>query len=211
MLKFIKQTYNDLTEFFLLLFTGVFAGSIFTLAYIKFWQEGDVTFADIGGMLAGVGTIGLLSVAIKTTNAWKNQSYHEQKINSLDDFYSKIDGFYLQSEKIIMLLAVPAMNEPSEKGAPTNIKDPTVYINEIDKLLNLRSSVQSSLIRLNAVWSTEITSNIFPSLSAMSRMRESLQFGQSIFFTHNKAMTKHFDQHEMARVEIDKLYKQLNQ
>lgn len=211
MLKKIEALLTHSATALLLIIIGFVIGLLVATMYFIPNYTNTLTFADIGGMLAGVGTIGLLVVAIKTTNAWKNQSYHEQKINSLEDFYSKIDGFYSQSNEIIMLLVELAMNEPSVKGAPTNIKDPTVYINEIDKLLNLRASVESSLIRLNAVWSTEITSNLFPNLSTMSKLRESLKYGQSIFYTHNKAMTKHFDQHQIAQVEINKLYKQLNQ
>lgn len=210
MLKKIEALLTHSVVALLLIITGFAVGLIVAAIYFIPNYTNTLTFADIGGMLAGVGTIGLLVVAIRTANAWKNQSYHEQKIKSLEDFYSKIDNFYLQSEKIIMLLIEQAMNEPSVKGAPTNIKDPTVYLNEINKLPNLRTSVESSLIRLNAVWSTDITSSLIPSLSTMSKMRESLQLGQSIFFTHNKAMNEHFNQHEMARVKIDKLYKLLN-
>lgn len=47
----IKNAARDQVEFFLALLTGVFVGSIFTLVYIKFWEQGEVTFADIGGML----------------------------------------------------------------------------------------------------------------------------------------------------------------
>jgi hypothetical protein len=47
----IKNAARDQVEFFLVLLTGVFVGSIFTLAYIKYWDTSKVTFADIGGML----------------------------------------------------------------------------------------------------------------------------------------------------------------
>lgn len=194
----------------LLIITGFAIGLLVAAIYFIPNYTNTLTFADIGGMLAGIGTIGLLAVAIRTANAWKKQSHHEQRINSLEDFYSKIDNFYSQSNKIIMLLVEQAMNEPSEEEAPTNIKDPIVYINEIDKLFNLRPSIESSVIRLNKIWSIKIGSNLLPTFLVMSRMRDSLSRGQSIFFTHNKAMTTHFDQHEIAQEEIDKLYKQLN-
>lgn len=93
MLKLIKQTYSDLTEFFLVLLTGVFVGSIFTLAYIKFWEKGDATFADIGGMLAGTGTIGLLVLALYTANNWKEQQNLVNKYKRLDEFFDQ----YLES------------------------------------------------------------------------------------------------------------------
>ncbi|RBO82671.1 hypothetical protein [Marinomonas aquiplantarum] len=83
MLKLIKQIYSDLTEFFLLLFTGVFAGSIFTLAYLKTWQEGDVTFADIGGMLAGAATLGLFLAGL----SWKKQISYQNNLKALSDWY----------------------------------------------------------------------------------------------------------------------------
>jgi hypothetical protein len=37
----IKKAAKDQVEFFLVLLTGLFSGSIFTLAYVKFWEEGD--------------------------------------------------------------------------------------------------------------------------------------------------------------------------
>lgn len=89
MLKHIKQIYSDLTEFFLVLFTGVFVGSIFTLVYIKFWGKGNVTFADIGGMLAGIGTIGLLILAWGTTNNWKKVQSYTNKYKLLAEFYDQ--------------------------------------------------------------------------------------------------------------------------
>ncbi|UTW01212.1 hypothetical protein KDW99_08830 [Marinomonas rhizomae] len=83
----IKKAVKDQVEFFLVLLTGVFVGSIFTLAYIKYWDTSKVTFADIGGMLAGVGTIGLLILACITVNSWKNQLLYQEKRKLVSDWY----------------------------------------------------------------------------------------------------------------------------
>lgn len=107
MLKHIKKIYSDLTEFFLVLLTGLFAGSIFTLAYIKYRDTSKVTFADIGGMLAGAGTIGLFALAFLTINSWHKQnkislkqSIQIELQNALFDYLNfcisygyKLDGF----------------------------------------------------------------------------------------------------------------------
>ncbi len=87
MISSLKNSLKDQIQFSLILFTGLFAGSIFTLIYIKLWEQGDVTFADIGGMLAGVGTMGLLYIAIKTTHSWREQLNEAAKKESLDQFY----------------------------------------------------------------------------------------------------------------------------
>jgi hypothetical protein len=83
----LKNAAKDQVEFFLVLLTGVFAGSIFTLAYIKFWEKGDATFADIGGMLAGIGTVGLLYIAIKARNEWKKQFLVQQTTHAIDEYF----------------------------------------------------------------------------------------------------------------------------
>jgi len=79
----IKKAAKDQVEFVGAILTGVFAGSIFTLAYVKYDVENTLSFADIGGMLAGVGTIGLFVVAIKTADTWKEQNKTTLKINTL--------------------------------------------------------------------------------------------------------------------------------
>ncbi|WP_100637256.1 hypothetical protein [Marinomonas sp. ef1] len=83
----IKKTAKDQVEFVGAILTGAFSGSIFTLAYVKFWKEGDVTFADIGGMLAGVGTVGLLFVAWRTADNWKKQQSDSNRHQKLDAFF----------------------------------------------------------------------------------------------------------------------------
>lgn len=87
MLKLIKQIYSDLTEFFLLLLTGVSIGSIFTLAYIKYDVKTSISFADIGGMLAGMAGLGLLYVAIKARNEWKKQFHVQQTTHAIDEYF----------------------------------------------------------------------------------------------------------------------------
>jgi hypothetical protein len=83
----IKKAAKDQVEFLLVLLTGVFAGSIFTLAYVKFWGKGDVTFSDISGMLAGIGTVGLFYIAIKARNEWKKQFLVQQTTHPIDEYF----------------------------------------------------------------------------------------------------------------------------
>jgi uncharacterized membrane-anchored protein YhcB (DUF1043 family) len=89
MFKHIKKIYSDLTEFFLVLLTGLFAGSIFTLAYVKYNVKTTLSFADIGGMLAGIGTIGLLVLAWFTADSWKRQQDIANKYRRLDEFHDQ--------------------------------------------------------------------------------------------------------------------------
>lgn len=86
----IKKAAKDQVEFVGAILTGVFAGSIFTLAYIKYWDTSKVTFADIGGMLAGSATVGLLIIAWRTADSWKIQrrdSELKELLNSLQSLY----------------------------------------------------------------------------------------------------------------------------
>ncbi len=95
----IKNAARDQVEFFLALLTGVFVGSIFTLAYIKYWDTSKVTFADIGGMLAGAGTVGLLLLAWRTIDNWKIQNEEKEMRDSLDEFYKATSAGYFTLTK----------------------------------------------------------------------------------------------------------------
>ncbi|MEL0623839.1 hypothetical protein V6238_12125 [Marinomonas arenicola] len=83
----LKNINKDLTGLFLVLLTGAFVGSIFTLAYIKSSGTSKITFSDIGGMMAGAGTIGLLILACFTAKSWKEQIIESAKRESLEQFY----------------------------------------------------------------------------------------------------------------------------
>jgi len=121
MLKHIKKIYSDLTEFFLALLTGLFTGSIFTLAYIKYWDTSKVTFADIGGMLAGAGTVGLLCVAIKTARSWREQLHESAKRDSLDKFYET--SSQVQNSLIQLIVALKGAKESSIRSPGTELED----------------------------------------------------------------------------------------
>jgi type II secretory pathway pseudopilin PulG len=96
----IKKAAKDQVEFFLVLLTGLFVGSIFTLAYIKYWDTSKVTFADIGGMLAGVGTIGLLLVAFNARKEWQKQLLAQQTSKAIDNYFLAHIGLMNAFEKI---------------------------------------------------------------------------------------------------------------
>lgn len=85
----LKKAAKDQVEFFLVLLTGLFAGSIFTLAYVKYDVKTTLSFADVGGMFAGAGTAGLLFVAIKTASSWKKQLKAENQINAIKEYSAR--------------------------------------------------------------------------------------------------------------------------
>jgi hypothetical protein len=117
----IKKAAKDQVEFFLVLLTGVFAGSIFTLAYIKYWDTSKVTFADIGGMLAGAGTVGLLCIAIKTARSWREQLHESDKRDSLNKFYES--SLQVQNSLIQLIVALKGAKESSIKSPRTELED----------------------------------------------------------------------------------------
>ncbi|MGO2356503.1 MAG: hypothetical protein ACTH58_17430 [Marinomonas foliarum] len=116
----IKKAAKDQVEFVGAILTGVFVGSIFTLAYVKFWKEGDVTFADIGGMLAGTGTVGLLFVAIKTARSWREQLHESDKRESLNKFYET--SLQVQNSLIQLIVALKGAKESSIKSPGTELE-----------------------------------------------------------------------------------------
>jgi hypothetical protein len=70
----------------------LFAGSIFTLAYVKYNVKTTLSFADIGGILASISTLGLLYVAWRTADNWKVQHRESELrkiLNNLSQSYSE--------------------------------------------------------------------------------------------------------------------------
>jgi hypothetical protein len=130
----IKKAAKDQVEFFLVLLTGVFAGSIFTLAYIN---TSKVTFADIGGMLAGAGTVGLLCVAIKTARSWREQLHESAKRDSLDKFYET--SLQVQNSLIQLIVALKGAKESSIKSPGTELEDTKHRNLEITRLEQMKT------------------------------------------------------------------------
>ncbi|WP_417560546.1 hypothetical protein [Marinomonas sp.] len=62
----------------------------------------SMSFADIGGMLAGLASIGLLALAILTAKSWQDQINYKLKQDTLINLYVAV-GNYLQSESQINL------------------------------------------------------------------------------------------------------------
>lgn len=210
MLKKIETLLTRYVIALLFIITGIATGFVVAAIYFIPSYTNTLTFADIGGMLAGIGTIGLLIVAIRTATAWKNQSYHQQKISALENYVSKIEAYYGESNNFLRALAVEAMHEPQISNAPTLIKNSVNYINELDQILKSVEDIEFSMIRINAIWEIEISNTVYSSLPALSRLKNCLKNSQSIFFTHNKALSKLLSSHQAARSEINMLYKQLN-
>jgi ATP-dependent Lon protease len=137
MISSLKNSLKDQIQFSLILFTGLFAGSIFTLINIKLWEQGDVTFADIGGMLAGVGTIGLLWTAIAATDGWKKQQKLANKYKRLDEYYDQCTDAFNNLHSWKNATAIHnKLQSHSNEGSPATL--------EI-----LKASLDSSLTNMN--------------------------------------------------------------
>jgi hypothetical protein len=73
----MKSMFDCLKPYFnthLYLVAGYFIGAIATSVHFVPWTQEDITFADIGGMMAGFGTIGLFSIAWRATSDWRRQA-----------------------------------------------------------------------------------------------------------------------------------------
>jgi hypothetical protein len=207
----IKKAAKYQVEFFLLLLTGMLAGSIFTLAYVKFWGKGDVTFADIGGMLAGAGTIGLLVVAIKTANAWKRQSIQQTKIDSLNDLSSKslefITGITIIYQDIFDSAGNCFHGRRHLKVTPKDTSE-----QQLNYFIAQSSNIQLHIIKIEAVWNIKVHEDFHQDPNRIIRFQNSIRTATTDF-TMEKANKeiKFFEEKDIVlKHELSKLYKQLH-
>jgi hypothetical protein len=143
----IKKAAKDQVEFFLVLLTGLFSGSIFTLAYVKFWEEGDVTFSDIGGMLAGVSTLGLFVIAVKTAKTWKKQNLHQLKLEFANELSAVVIKYFSAVSSIVQELGKTHSIENFEHTRLNSI----ALFNMINKVSDIQNDLEAILIRYEII------------------------------------------------------------
>ena len=161
----IKKAVKDQVEFVGAILTGVFAGSIFTLAYVKFWEDGDVTFADIGGMLAGTGTVGLLLLAWRTIDNWKIQNEEKEMRDSLDEFYRATSAGYFTLTKYQNALLYQDIFGSSVLDNPRTAADIKKHAPDIyDQMLNKDNAKKE-----------ELSKNCNQALNEISEAREAIR------------------------------------
>lgn len=103
----IKKAAKDQVEFVGAILTGVFVGSIFTLAYEKpllSWAYQatstiyDWNYSTIGSMLAGVGTMGLLVVGL----SWKKQIRYQNNLKAFSECYIRALSFNRYMKDVVV-------------------------------------------------------------------------------------------------------------
>ncbi|AWY01721.1 hypothetical protein A8139_18465 [Marinomonas primoryensis] len=93
MRKTLKTAVKDLIDISLILFTGFTTGIVVTLVYLKGYSS-KPSFSDIGGMLAGIGSLGLLIIALRTLHQWKFQNQTTLKQDTLRQLHSSLSSYY---------------------------------------------------------------------------------------------------------------------
>lgn len=142
----IKKAAKDQVEFVGAILTGVFVGSIFTLAYIKYWDTSKVTFADIGGMLAGAGTIGLLALAFRARTVWMDQIKAQDKSESIKQYRNT------HRELMSIIIKIAVFNNDTTKIQNTNEFD-----DNHQKLQYCFDSFQYDFLKLTTLYTTQKT------------------------------------------------------
>ncbi|NLQ17076.1 hypothetical protein HGG82_05485 [Marinomonas sp. M1K-6] len=87
MLKKIEALLTYSVMALLLIITGFAIGLLAAALYFIPIYQTKLTFADIGGMLAGVGTMGLLVVALKTASSWKKQLKEQDRTRTIEEYF----------------------------------------------------------------------------------------------------------------------------
>ena len=150
MFKTAKNTINkaakDQIEFVGAILTGVFAGSIFTLAYIKYDVKTTLSIADIGGMLAGAGTIGLLALAFKARTVWMDQIKAQDKSDSIKQYRNT------HRELMSIIIKIAIFNNDTTTTQNTNEFD-----DNHQKLQDCFDSFQYDFFKLTTLYTTQKT------------------------------------------------------
>ena len=146
----IKKAAKDQVEFFLVLLTGVFTGSIFTLAYVKYDVKTTLSFADIGGMLAGVGTIGLLYAAAVAAGTWKKQLQMQQRKDVVEKYFEIYHRLFTHLNKI----AIERDLKNNKKGL--KLERENDFTQNLMTLNTLRNEFRVTLILLETLLNKEI-------------------------------------------------------
>lgn len=90
MLESIKKIRNDISAFLIILIVGCIIGWVIALASFSLNLETKkISLADIGGFLAGLGTVGLLMVAMR----WKAQVVYQERRKALSNWYIEATMF----------------------------------------------------------------------------------------------------------------------
>ena len=146
----LKNAAKDQVEFFLVLLTGVFVGSIFTLAYVKYDVKTTLSFADIGGMLAGVGTIGLLYAAAVAAGTWKKQLQMQQRKGVVEKYFEIYHRLFTHLNKI----AIERDLKNNKKGL--KLERENDFTQNLMTLNTLRNEFRVTLILLETLLNKEI-------------------------------------------------------
>jgi len=159
MLK-LTETLLTNTFYYLLLIVssfsiGVFAGALY---YIRKYPM-ELSFSDIGAMLAGLGTVGLFCIAIKTSRVWKNNIIETEKRKTLSEWHRNSLDLYLYlnndiSLQYINLYHVKFLNdmdqemEQTEEGKKKNRGNRRLWRTERNAF---RSSIDRELKRRTSI------------------------------------------------------------
>jgi hypothetical protein len=211
MLKKIEALLNHSVVALLLIITGVAIGLLVAAIYFIPSYTDTLTVADIGGMLAGVGTIGLLVVAIKTANAWKRQSIQQTKIDSLNDLSSKslefITGITIIYQDIYDSAGNCFHGRRHLKVTPKDTSE-----QQLNYFIAQSSNIQLHIIKIEAVWNIKVHEDFHQDPNRIIRFQNSIRTATT-GFTMEKANEeiKFFEEKDIIlKHELSKLYKQLH-
>ena len=163
----IKKAAKDQVEFFLVLLTGVFAGSVFTLAYVRFWEKGDATFADIGGVLAGTATVGLLCLALKAKDEWHTQNKISLKQSAMIELQDLLNNYF--NKGILYSFSIINLREAIEKHTKNgDIRPLNSRIEELQKedarlwddFINLAGKINTKIAIYKAIYQASPPSDL---------------------------------------------------
>ena len=201
----IKKAAKDQVEFFLVLLTGLFAGSIFTLAYIKYWDTSKVTFADIGGMLAGVGTIGLFIIAVKTAKTWKEQNIHHLKVEYANELSAKVVKYFSVTSSIVQKLGIPHSKGNFEYSNPSSME----LFGMVNKASDTRSDLEATLIRYEIIVKKAIPKDLIIDDSFIETLNTYIEFTMDDEHQFLEIQKMHNKLKEQAICSLKQTYKEL--
>jgi hypothetical protein len=126
---------------------GLLAAALY---FIPLYQN-KLTFADLGGMLAGIGTIILAAIALKTASTWKNQSLHQLQLNYVNELSATITKYFQEISSLLEHVNNKYLDSPFE-GLCLSFTELTEMVSNVT---NSTSNIEETLIRYEAIMNTK--------------------------------------------------------
>lgn len=203
-----KKTIGIIKKFpdvILLLMLGMYSGSMVTLSYIKRHDISSLTYGDLGGMLAGVSTLGLFIIAVKTAKTWKEQNIHHLKVEYANELSAKVVKYFSVTSSIVQKLGIPHSKGNFEYPSPSSME----LFGMVSKASDTRSDLEATLIRYEIIVEKAIPKDLIIDDSFIETLNTYIEFTMDDKHQFLEIQKMHIKLKEQAICSLKQTYNEL--